>query len=287
MDCSRLSSQPHHSWLSTPFVLQQATAVVLEQRQTTHMLVIGTREAADIRWICRGSERAYHHGLDQVSFFNADDEDHTRLVRPTAVPSSANVLLIPKGHLDDMGTEDQAGPPGECRSFRPRVDAKLRDCLSLLCATSGRQEVQDIGSEIAARRLVCRLLEILGGRTPDWCKDSNVFTTRETDQIVEYIDSRLHARHQFCLEEIAVLVGLSPSHCAKKFRLTTGVSLGRFINRRRVAMAMLVLRKEETSLAEMAFDLGFSSQSHLTRLFSDLTGVTPAKYRKQFRRTVG
>jgi len=36
-------------------------------------------------------------------------------------------------------------------------------------------------------------------------------------------------------------------------------------------------------LASVALDLGFSSQSHFTRLFSSLTGMTPAKYRKQFR----
>jgi len=29
------------------------------------------------------------------------------------------------------------------------------------------------------------------------------------------------------------------------------------------------------------------SPSHFTRLFSEMSGMTPAKYRKQFRRTVG
>jgi len=48
------------------------------------------------------------------------------------------------------------------------------------------------------------------------------------------------------------------------------------------------LRAERSPpLARIALDLGFSSQSHFSRLFSDLTGMTPAKHRKQFRRTVG
>ena len=37
----------------------------------------------------------------------------------------------------------------------------------------------------------------------------------------------------------------------------------------------------------LALDLGFSSQSHFTNLFSSLTGMTPAKYRKQCGRTLG
>jgi AraC-like DNA-binding protein len=47
------------------------------------------------------------------------------------------------------------------------------------------------------------------------------------------------------------------------------------------------LQANSDSLTGIALDLGFSSQSHFTRLFSEMSGMTPAKYRKQFRRTVG
>lgn len=50
---------------------------------------------------------------------------------------------------------------------------------------------------------------------------------------------------------------------------------------------MDVLRDQSRPLAELALDLGFSSQSHFTRLFSALTGMTPARYRKEVKRTVG
>jgi AraC family transcriptional regulator len=142
-----------------------------------------------------------------------------------------------------------------------------------------------LGSEITARRLVLRISELRGGRLPDWHTDASAFTPYAMKTIVDYIDARL--RRRICLTEISALAGLSPSHCAKKFRSTEGLSLGRFINRRRVAAAMVILRRDEVALAGLALDLGFSSQSHLTRLFSGLTGMTPAKYRKQFRQTVG
>lgn len=261
--------------------------MVFEVRQVSHALVMGTAGAADTRWMCRGTERVYHHSIDETAFFACDDEDHTRVIRAAPVYSTAIALQIPRLHLKEMGDADEVGLPGECRSFLPRPDAELRYCLNLLCTIYGREEMQDIGSEIVARRLVSRLLEILGGRGPDWREDTSVFSTRETKRIVEYIDSRLHVRHHFCLEEISSLVGLTPSHCAKKFRNTIESSLGRFINRRRVARAMLVLCKDEISLAELALDLGLSSQSHLTRLFSELTGMTPARYRKRFKPTVG
>ena len=139
----------------------------------------------------------------------------------------------------------------------------------------------EIGSEIVARKLVLRLVELLGGKKPDWHDDHSGFTPPVMKQIVEYLDTLLH--HQFCLQELASLVGCSPSHFARKFRRTEGLSLGRFINRRRLAAAMRTLQNDSTPLAQIALDLGFSSQSHFTRLFSDLTGMTPAKFQRQCR----
>ena len=139
----------------------------------------------------------------------------------------------------------------------------------------------EIGSEIVARKLVLRLVELLGGKKPDWHDDHSGFTPPVMKQIVEYLDTLLH--HQFCLQELASLFGCSPSHFARKFRHTEGLSLGRFINRRRLAAAMRTLQNDSTPLAQIALDLGFSSQSHFTRLFSDLTGMTPAKFQRQCR----
>ena len=81
--------------------------------------------------------------------------------------------------------------------------------------------------------------------------------------------------------------GLSPSHFAGKFRQSMGLSLRRFINRRRLCGSLQKLKDESQSLAHLALDLGFSSQSHFTRLFSGLTGMTPLTYRKQVKRTLG
>jgi len=81
--------------------------------------------------------------------------------------------------------------------------------------------------------------------------------------------------------------GLSPSPFARKFRQSTGLSLQRFINRRRLCGSLQKLKDESQSLAHLALDLGFSSQSHFPRLFSGLTGMTPQTYRKQVKRTPG
>ncbi|MBM4023214.1 MAG: helix-turn-helix transcriptional regulator [Planctomycetes bacterium] len=82
-------------------------------------------------------------------------------------------------------------------------------------------------------------------------------------------------------------VGLAPSHFGKKFRQSTGLSLHRFVNRRRLQASLGMLRDSTAPLARVSCDLGFSSQSHFMRLCSELIGITPARYRKLRKANVG
>ena len=101
-------------------------------------------------------------------------------------------------------------------------------------------------------------------------------------QIVERVDARLHG--QPSLDEMSIGFGLSPSHFARKFQKSTGLSLNRFMNRRRIGLSLLLLRTGKESIAQLSLDLGFSSQSHFTLLFSGLTGLTPSRFRQAYRR---
>jgi AraC-like DNA-binding protein len=52
---------------------------------------------------------------------------------------------------------------------------------------------------------------------------------------------------------------------------------------RRVENAQQRLRRTDDSIAQIAFDCGFGSQEHLTRIFKRVCGATPAAYRKASR----
>jgi AraC-like DNA-binding protein len=251
----------------------------------THTVALVTAGAFEVQLIRRGCASHGHYAREHVSFWYGDNEHRTRVIRSGAEPASAYLLRIPQQHLVDLARSDQAEPPLEDRPAVPPGDAMIRRCLGRLISPTGFGVSRDPGAEIAARELVVRLVELLGGTRPDWIDDASVFSPACASRLVDYIDARLHAHIR--LEELAVIVGLSPSHCARKFQRTMGLSLGRFINRRRLAKALDVLRDDSTPLSRVALDLGFSSQSHLTRLFSDLFGITPARYRKRFKPTLG
>ena len=57
------------------------------------------------------------------------------------------------------------------------------------------------------------------------------------------------------------------------------MSVGEYRRRRRLDYARRKLADPRLSLAEVAIDAGFADQSHLTRAFRRVTGVTPGQYR--------
>lgn len=285
MNALQLGGLPHQSWFGIPFGMRPATCVVHEERAVTHTVALVTAGAFELRWIRQGCEGHVHHTRADVSFWCGDQERHTRVIRSGAEPVSIYLLRIPRRHLVDLAGSDQVGLPLEYRPTVPPQDAVLRRCLRRLISPNGCGLSRDLGAEIAARELVVRLVELLGGTLPDWADDASVFSSACANRLVDYIDAHLHTH--IGLEQLAAIVGLSPSHCARKFQRTMGLSLGRFINRRRLVKALDVLRIDSIPLSRVALDLGFSSQSHFTRLFSELTGITPARYRRQFKATVG
>ncbi len=83
------------------------------------------------------------------------------------------------------------------------------------------------------------------------------------------------------LGEIAAEVGVHPSQLARAFRREFGSTPSAYVRRRRVEWARRELLRSERSLAEIALDAGFADQSHFTRVFTRIQGVSPLRYRKK------
>lgn len=180
-----------------------------------------------------------------------------------------------------------------CHPPRPALENAVHPCDA--CLTSSIRALcegprvtegdRDPDSDTAAYSLISGIASRCGADGPEWLADTSIFSRRVLDRCVDTIDASL--RRAPSLAEMAGLVALSPSHFARKFRRTTGLSLGRFINRRRIQASLIRLQRDPAPLPRIAYELGFSSQSHFTGLFRSLTGMTPSRYRKQFRRKIG
>lgn len=79
---------------------------------------------------------------------------------------------------------------------------------------------------------------------------------------------------------MARTLGMGPQKLTRLLRSTTGFSPHQFVTRFRVQRAKELLKHRRIGLAEIAFQLGFSSQSHFTAVFRRHAGVTPKAYRQ-------
>ncbi|WP_206059618.1 helix-turn-helix domain-containing protein, partial [Nonomuraea zeae] len=82
------------------------------------------------------------------------------------------------------------------------------------------------------------------------------------------------------LLSLAELLAVSPYQLSRAFTREVGVSLTHYRNRVRVGRALDQLEDGATSLAELAADLGFADQAHLTRTIRRHTGHTPTALRR-------
>ncbi|MFW7348407.1 MAG: helix-turn-helix transcriptional regulator [Pigmentiphaga sp.] len=73
---------------------------------------------------------------------------------------------------------------------------------------------------------------------------------------------------------------LSSSQFSRLFRETLGLSPFQNLKQKRIERAVELLRGS-TPLAHIAHELGYSSQSHFTQVFREVTGVTPRMARAQ------
>jgi len=81
------------------------------------------------------------------------------------------------------------------------------------------------------------------------------------------------------LSDLAESAGMSPFYFTRVFKSEVGLSPARFLMRRRTERAVELLRNGHLVLADIAYRIGFSSQSHMTRRVKEATGATPTEIR--------
>lgn len=86
------------------------------------------------------------------------------------------------------------------------------------------------------------------------------------------------------LAELGRAAGVHPVHLATVFRRHLRCSPGEFVRRARVGYACGRLTRTAAPLVEIALDAGYAHQSHFCRAFKNVTGLTPAAYRRLFTR---
>lgn len=94
----------------------------------------------------------------------------------------------------------------------------------------------------------------------------------------DYVQS--HLSEPITVQSLAAALKVNRSYLSGVFKKECSETLSHFIRRSKIEEACRQIRQGDKSIAQIAYALGFSSQSHFTHVFRSMTGLTPLKYRE-------
>ncbi|PSU99974.1 AraC family transcriptional regulator [Photobacterium kishitanii] len=129
----------------------------------------------------------------------------------------------------------------------------------------------------------CAISEVISRfllRTPPHLKHKKMrggLSSYLSKNLREYIEQNLD--NKITLSTLSSKANLSEFHFQRVFQQSFGVSPAKWILESRITKAKELLRKN-TDLKDISSQCGFSDQSHMTRQFKKMTGLTPNEYRQ-------
>lgn len=112
-------------------------------------------------------------------------------------------------------------------------------------------------------------------------KTGERFSPAQKRLVDEYIEAHLSC--ELTLTELASLLHISISHFKRLFRITYGLPPYRFVLHQRIERAKQLMRHSPAkSLHDIAGLCGFANQSHFTRHFKTIAGVSPGRFRREY-----
>lgn len=100
------------------------------------------------------------------------------------------------------------------------------------------------------------------------------------DQISRFINNNIS--YKIVIEDIAKYLALSTSRISHIFKKETGISILKYINKKRMILAKELIKKGETFI-NIASQCGFQDYTSFFRTFKKEFGITPGDYSKKIR----
>src|SRR6185312_3321414 len=108
-------------------------------------------------------------------------------------------------------------------------------------------------------------------------KDAEKTNFNRIEEAIAYINANF--KSQPSLDEIASKIHLSPYHFQRLFTEWAGVSPKKFLQYISLEHAKNMLKQNQSSLSDTAFETGLSGTGRLHDLFINIEGMTPGEYK--------
>ncbi len=147
-------------------------------------------------------------------------------------------------------------------------------------AQSAAEGRSDVGMDEAGMLYAARFVSMVTGqrRAPPQAVGRD---RRRAVDAALWIDANAHLALD--LDGVAREVGLSPFHFLRLFAKVLGVTPHQYLVRSRLRRAARMLSRDQGSITDVAYDVGFGDLSNFVRTFGRAAGVSPRAFRKAAR----
>jgi AraC family transcriptional activator of mtrCDE len=163
----------------------------------------------------------------------------------------------------------------------PETDAVLHMLSALM-----RGEAQHEGAGTAAilAALCTALLAMMLRTGRGVTSDTSLWTAVADEQIGRTISRMLESPgDEWSIERLSGEAAMSRATFIRRFDRSTGMSVGAFLAQIRLMSASELLLTTDLTVAAVAAQVGYKSESAFARAFSRTTGDTPGKFRRSAR----
>lgn len=197
-------------------------------------------------------------------------------------PFHSLFFYLPRSALD--GVAEQSGAPriGElaCELGIGHDDAIIRQIgASFLEGLRRQNETNQLFVDHMMLALTAHVAQTYGGLRRSVEPARGGLAPWQVKRACERLASDLGGK--LSLHQIAAEFDLSVSHFSRAFRISTGLPPHQWLLRQRVNAAKQLMTVRDLSLSEIAISAGFANQSHFTRVFSSVVGVSPGTWRRE------
>ncbi|WP_232593275.1 helix-turn-helix transcriptional regulator [Marinibactrum halimedae] len=118
-----------------------------------------------------------------------------------------------------------------------------------------------------------------------WASTTEATSQRNVSRLLPLL-KHMEATHygSISLEEAAQICGISKFHFSRMFKSVFQQSFQDYMLRQRILTILPILGNKDISIAEVAYQAGFSDSSHFCKRFKLIMNQTPGEFRKLLKR---